>query len=116
MKKNIRAPQGKEKEFKKYWDLFLPQVKDRDNFHTSHLQQLEILCDLYVDYHNLTKFVREKGYSFMCDGRYGQTSRPFVEVQTRQKVIGEIRAYSKMLGLLLEKSGTIPDNDVDEWY
>ena len=115
MKKNFRAPKGKEKEFKKYWDLFLPQVTDRDNFHTSHLQQLEILCDLYVDYHILTNFVRENGYSFVTEGRYGETSRPHVEVQVRQKVVSEIRAYSKLLGLLLEKGMPSDPEESSEW-
>lgn len=115
MEKNFRAPQRKGKDFKKYWNLFLPQVVERDNFHISHLQQLEILCDLYSDYHTLTEFVRDNGYSFTTDGRYGETSRPHVEVQIRQKIVSEIRAYSKMLGLLLDKGTQLLDEGNNEW-
>lgn len=112
-KKIYRAPKDSE-EFKKYWRIFLPHVVERDNFHTGHLQQLEILCDLYVDYNTLTQFVKENGYSFMTGGRYGDTSRPHTEVQVRQRVVAEIRAYSKMLGILLNK-GIPTSDDPDEW-
>jgi len=113
MEKKFSAPK-KEKDFKKYWNIFLPQVVERDNFHIGHLQQLEILCDLYVDYNKLTKFVKINGYSFETEGRYGTTSRPHTEVQVRQKVVGELRAYSKMLGLLLNK-GLPTEEETDEW-
>ena len=114
MSKKFTAPEGKNKDFIRYWDIFLPQVTERDNFHISHLQQLEILCDLYVDYHALTNYVRENGYSFKSDGRYGENYRPHVEVQVRQKVVAEIRAYSKLLGLILDK-GIQPEPDAPEW-
>ena len=95
----FRAPK-KDPIFRKHWNQLLPKIVERDNFHEGYLKQLEILCQLYVDYSNLTKFVEENGYSFKTDGRYGETSRPHVETQLMTKVLAEIRAYSKLLGLI----------------
>ena len=116
MKKNFCAP-NTDPEFIKYWDLFLPQIVDRSNFHESHLQQLALLCGLYVDYHELTVFIKENGYSYMTSGRYGDTSRAYAEVGVRQKIASEIRAYSKMLGLLIDKAdaGKPDDPEDNEW-
>lgn len=92
-----------DKEFVKYWDRYLPKVIKRENFHESHLDQLEILCDLYLDYHELTKFIKKNGYSYEGDGRYGKSSNEYKEVSIRQKIIGEIRHFSKLLDLVLNK-------------
>jgi hypothetical protein len=112
--KNFRAPVD-DSVFKKYWDLFLPKVVERDNFHVSHLQQLEILCNLYLDYVRLNDFVKVNGYSFMTSGRYGETSRPHVETQLLTKVLAEIRHYSKLLDLILAKDTGPKEDDSDEW-
>ena len=102
-------------EFRKYWDLFLPKVIERENFHESHLRQLEILCNLYLDYNKLKIFIDENGYSFITVGRYGETSREHVEAKMMTKVLAEIRAYSKLLGLVLAKDSGKNGNDDGEW-
>jgi phage terminase small subunit len=112
--KKFHAPK-KDEEFIYYWDKLLPQVVKRENFHESHLEQLEILCDLYLDYNRLTEFVKINGFSFMTSGRYGDTSREHVEVKVRQKTVSEIRAYSKLLGLTLSKDDAATDEVEDEW-
>lgn len=112
--KNFPAPKD-DVSFQKYWNKFLPKVTSRENFHESHLDQLEILCDLYIDYHNLTQFIKENGYSYMSDGRYGESYREYREVTIRQKVVSEIRAYSKLLGLVLEKDKDTGDRNENEW-
>lgn len=114
MEKIYGAPK-KGKEFKKYWDLLLPQIKARDNFNENHLNQLEILCDLYLEYSTLTLFIKDNGYSFTTEGRYGMSSRPHVEVNFRSKVMAEIRAYTKLLDLVIDKAITDPEDPEDEW-
>ncbi len=115
LEKNYPAPKD-DPEFKKYWDRYLPKVISRENFHEAHLDQLEILCDLYIDYHELTLFIKENGYSYKTDGRYGESSREYVEVSTRKSVLAEIRQYSKLLGLVLEKDQDKKEKDVgSEW-
>jgi phage terminase small subunit len=113
--KKFPAPK-KEPLFVRYWDKFLPKVVERDNFHHSHLEQLEILCDLYLEYHVLSGLIKENGYTFTSDSRYGLTIRENAEVKIRQKIISEIRQYSKILGLLLAKdTSSNNEPDADEW-
>lgn len=100
--KKFPAPKSSP-DFKKYWDKYLPKVVSRENFHNSHLDQLEVLCDLYIEYHELTNFIKENGYTYESDGRYGESHREWPQVKIRQKVTSELRMYSKQLGLVLEK-------------
>lgn len=106
--KNFPAPK-EDHTFEKYWNRYLPKVTGRENFHVAHLDQLEVLCDLYIEYHNLTQFIKDKGYTYESDGRYGESHKIYEEVKIRQKVVAELRQYSKQLGLVLEK-----DNDKKE--
>ena len=115
MEKKYRAPKGKVKNFTKYWDLFLPKVTKRENFHESHLQQLEILCDLFVEYHTLSQFVKDNGYTYSSDSRYGKSIREHPECKLKDKIVSEIRAYSKMLDLVLAKDTGKQDTGKDEW-
>jgi phage terminase small subunit len=112
--KKFPAPK-KDLQFVKYWEKFLPKIIERDNFHESHLEQLEILCDLYITYHKLDTFLTKNGYSYSSDGRYGQNYREFPEVKIQQKCVSEIRQYSKTLGLLLAKDSTVNEAEKNEW-
>jgi hypothetical protein len=71
-----RFPSPSEKEtFKKYWNMYLCDIKDRENLKPSHLQQLRVI-----------------------------KIRP--EVAQLNRVVTEIRNYSKILGLVLAKDTT----------
>ena len=100
--KNFPAPKD-DPEFKKYWDKYLPKILTRENFHEVHLDQLSILCDLYIEYENLTEFVKDKGYTYESDGRYGESFKEWPEIKIRQKVVSELRQYAKALDLVLNK-------------
>ena len=114
--KNFPAPKSTEL-FIKYWDKYLPKVISRENFHEAHLDQLAVLCDLYIEYHDLTEFIKENGYTYESDGRYGEAHKEFPQVKIRQKVISELRQYSKQLGLVLEKDNekNQPPKKKSEW-
>lgn len=114
--KNFPAPKS-DPGFVKYWDKYLPKVIGRENFHEAHLDQLEILCDSYIEYHNLTEFIKENGYSYSSDGRYGESHREYREVVIRKNMKDDIRHYSKLLGLVLEKDQDKNDKDKkkSEW-
>lgn len=113
--KNFPAPK-KNKVFKSYWNKYLPKVVSRENFHEAHLDQLEVLCDMFIEYHQLTQFIQENGYVYSSDGRYGESHREFPQVKIKQKIIAELRQYSKQLGLVLEKDHHKNDlSDKDEW-
>ena len=101
--------------FKKYWDLFYEKVKDRDNFHDSHLKQLKILCDLYVEYDDLSSVLEFEGNTYESDGRYGFKIVERPEVKMKSSVIKEIRSYSKLLDLVLVKDAGSNNDGDNEW-
>lgn len=89
-------------EFKRMWELFLPEVTRRDNFKSGHLKQLEILCDLYVEYHKLNDAIDMYGSStYESIGRNGLQRKVYPEVNLIRAARTDIKSYSKHLGLLL---------------
>lgn len=109
-------PPKKGKEFSEKWRQIIGGVVSRSNFKMGHLYQLAILCDLYVEYGVLQKFIAAKGYTYEAIGRQGVILKPYPQVQLMMRVQGEIRNYSKMLGLLMapDKSGESGGED-SEW-
>lgn len=110
MIKSFEAPQS-DSVFVKYWDLFINDVTERDNFKLGHLEQLQILCNLYKEYHMLTEQINEEGFTYHTDpegnSRYGNQIKPNPACTLRDKTLMEIRQYSKLLGLVLEKDKKI---------
>lgn len=96
-------PPKKDRAFREKWRELIHTVVKRDNFKEAHLFQLGILCDLFVEYDDLSKFLRENGYTYEAYGRQGKAIKPFPQVGQINKVKTEIRNYSRMLGLLLSK-------------
>ncbi len=87
--------------FTKYWDSYLPDLMDRENFKTSHLIQLKILCSLCAEYDELDNFIELYGRTYDSVGRNGLQIKARAEVALMKTCIAEIRNYSKMLGLVL---------------
>lgn len=109
-------PPRKNPEFRKRWGRLIVSVATRENFRKGHLYQLEVLCDLYVEYHNLAKFIRTNGYTYSTDGRNGVMTKTHPEVQLLSAVRSDIRNYSKMLGLVLVKDASgESDTEGDSW-
>lgn len=101
--------------FKKYWKIFIDDVISRDNFCKGHLLKLEILCDLLIQYEEISKEVKETGYTYQTEGRYGYQIKPNPAVATQQKIVAEIRNYFKALGLILNKVPDMPGEEINEW-
>lgn len=101
MELNLESPR-KDPAFNRYWYMYICDIKDRPNLKPSHLGQLTILCDLYVQYDHLREVVAITGYTVSNGGgRNGETLKISPEVMLLNKVISEIRNYSRILGLLL---------------
>jgi len=84
--------------------MFVPDIKDRPNLKASHLYQLQILCDLCVEYDDLKDVIDLIGRTITnSGGRNGDQVKLNPEVVQMNKVLIEIRNYSRMLGLLLVK-------------
>lgn len=104
--------------FTEYWEEFLPDIQDRENLKPSHLQQLRLLCDLYVEYDQMQAIIDLEGRTYWSTGRNGDQLKLRPEVQQLNRVVSEIRNYSKMLGLLLykdTKTNDVPEEDEDEF-
>lgn len=102
--------------FRRKWMRFIENVTARKNFNIAHLDSLEILCDLYVEYEELGEFVRVNGRSYCSVGRNGEVWKPYPETNELKRVQALIKEYSKMLGLLLKKDdGTVSGGEGDEW-
>jgi phage terminase small subunit len=112
----IRNPKPDHAGFTEYWEEILPDISSRENLKPSHLQQLRILCDLLVDYDQLQAIIELEGRTYLSVGRNGDQWKLKPEVQQMNRVLSEIRNYSKMLGLLLYKdTETGDEEDEDEF-
>lgn len=114
--KTNKSPK-KDPKFKKYYEMYIDQIQDRENYKEGHLVQLRILIDLLIDYDELTNFVRENGWSYTTESRNGVQNKPYSEVAQRQKTINQIRDYSKLLGITLAKDTDTGEDeeDDDDW-
>ncbi len=102
----LYPPPKKNNIFRKKWKEYIENISARANFNRGHLSQLEILCDLYVEYAELSKFVRVNGYTYEAFGRQGKAIKPYPQVLQMNRVLSEIRNYSKALGMLIKKDET----------
>lgn len=89
--------------FRAKWKEFVKVISNLPGFKTVYLHQLEVLCDLYVEHAELSKIIRQRGYSYQVNGRQGKIIKVFPEVAQRNRVNSEILKYSKILGLVLAK-------------
>ncbi len=85
--------------FKAKWRQFIGSLSGRDGFKIGHLNQLELLCDLYVEYAALSKFIRTKGYTYSTISRFGTLVKPYPQVALMKTTMGQIHTYTKALGL-----------------
>jgi hypothetical protein len=101
--------------FTEYWEEHYPDIVNRPNLKPSHLQQLRVLCDLYVEYDQLQAIIELEGRTYWSAGRNGDQLKLRPEVGQLNRVLSEIRNYSKMLGFLLYKDTAINEaEDEDE--
>jgi len=110
-----KIPTGKGKVFKKQWNKLIKIITSKEDFHDNLVDQLSILCDLYQEYHDLSLFIKENGYSIITEGRYGSQIKKLPEVEQKNKVLAEIRMYSKMLGVISASGYDSKGPEDNEW-
>lgn len=112
-----KSPKEDDVEFTRYWNLYVDDVAQRDNFKIGHLEQLRILCQLYTEFDKLTEIISDKGYTYEAETRNGLQTKVYSEVTIRKEVMLELRMYSKMLGLILEPDKIFNDREAikSEW-
>ena len=101
--------------YKQKWNLFITNITERDNFNRAHLEQLSVLCDLFVEYEILVQSLKRTGYTYIVNTIIGAIPKPYPEVGQLNRVRIEIRNYMKMLGLLLVKDKSEREPEEKDW-
>ena len=118
MELKFKNPKPDHAGFTEYWEELLPDIQGRENLKPSHLQQLRVLCDLYVEYDQLQAIIELEGRTYWSTGRNGDQLKPRPEVSLLARATAEIRNYSKMLGLVLykdTKATNVEEEDDDDF-
>lgn len=109
-------PPKKNPKFRSLWGQYIDSIVRRDNFNIGHLNVLEIFCDLLVEYHEVSTFIRKKGRSYQSLGRSGTVWKLYPEVVHLKSVQHHINVYMKQLGLTLRRDEFgISGTESDEW-
>lgn len=115
IEKYLKAPK-KGANFKKYWEQYIHNIVERENFKASHVKTLEILVDMLCEYDILTEYIAQNGYTYASEGRNGMQVKPHPEVSIRENKIAKIKDYCKLLDITLTKdTPNDEDGDDDEW-
>ena len=114
--------------FVRSWNQLLPILKSRVNFNpAAHLRLLEILCNLFQDEQELTDTIEVVGMTYATSGRNGDFVKTRPEVAQLSKTRNQIKQYSQLLGIGLDKKsnhasagvadagGELEGNLEDEW-
>lgn len=104
-------------EYVKMWAQFIDDLTTRPNFHEGHLRYLEILCDLYQEYSNLTEIIELEGTTYETEGRHGAQIKPRPEVTQRSKIIDQISTITRNMSLVPKRSelGGVKTNEEEAW-
>lgn len=113
--KKYPPPKTTSRTFVAYWSEAVADLSKRDNFKRGHLSQLEVLCDLYVEYETLMRYVLKHGYTYYATTRGGDQWKQRPEVLQLNRTRSEIRSYSRTLGLLLVRDKDVTDGETEEW-
>lgn len=114
--KHKYPPPKKDPVFRKKWMRFIDGIVDRDGFKIGHLDSLEILCDLYVEYEQLTTVIRTQGQTYKSVSRLGETIKIRPEVLQLEKCKANLRSYTKQLDLFPKKDHVDESGgEKDEW-
>jgi hypothetical protein len=109
------APPRTSKKFVEFWHIYLPQLVERENFHEGQLKILEVFINNLLEYDLLTDFIQKNGYTYESSTSQGIIMKKYEEVSIRDKIMGFIRDYSKMLDIKPSKSLPPKKVEEDEW-
>ena len=105
--------------YKRYWDILLPELLNREKFMASHILMLETVCELYVQEKTLKDVCDLAGYTYDAgEGRAGISKRPTPEAQLLFQTRNQIAAFLKALGFYVKDPKSVsgaPAEVADEW-
>ena len=85
--------------FVQKWEELIPILELKPNFSAHTYTQLEMLCDLYVDYYELSEIIRKQGYTDKASRAQYKVIKTSAHVSQRNTVIKQIYELTKILGL-----------------
>jgi len=102
--------------FRKKWMGFIKGLVSRDSFKEAHLDALEVLCDLYVEYADLERIIRVEGRTYKTVSQLGETIKMHPAVSQLDKVRANIRQYTHRLDLFPKKdNNSDADGEEESW-
>jgi hypothetical protein len=108
------SPKPQDVEFTYYWNSVIPDVQERENLKFSHLQQIKVLCSLFVTLDEIDAELEFTGKTYESVGRNGTQIKIHPLVALQKSTIAEIRSYSNILGLVLVEDRVM--NNMDDRY
>jgi phage terminase small subunit len=109
-------PPKRNRVFRERWAGFIDSLTSRENFKKAHLQALEVLCDLYVEYVDLESIIRKEGRTYKSVTRFGESRHMHPAVGQLDKVRANIRQYTKQLDLFPKKDNSSEgEGEEEEW-
>jgi phage terminase small subunit len=109
-------PPKKNKIFREKWVKFVKSLASRDGFKEAHLEALEILCDLYVEYEELGRVLRVEGRTYEKVSRWGAVKAMHPAIHEQGRVRASIRSYTLGLDLFPKKDFSEgADGEEEEW-
>lgn len=116
MTPNIKSPNPKHKLFTTYWEMLIPGIAKRENLKTAHLLQLQILCNLHVEYDELIDYLNFMGRTYESTGRNGLQIKMRPEVARLNVLLDKMRDYYKLLGLTLFKDTDTGEEEEEDAF
>lgn len=110
-------PPRKNKIFRTKWMEFIDNVVSRDSFKRAHLETLTLLCDMYVEYEELSKILRIQGRTYKTVTRLGEHLKMHPATSHIDKVRANISKYTRLLDLFpkKDKGGGGAEGEAEEW-
>lgn len=109
-------PPRKNKIFRAKWMEFIDNVTSRDSFKRAHLETLTLLCDMYVEYEELSKILRTQGRTYKTVTRLGEHLKMHPATAHIDKVRANISKYTRLLDLFPKKDkGGGSEGEEEEW-
>lgn len=110
-------PPSKNKVFREVWAKGIENITSRDNFDESHLTLFETYCYCLVNLRRLDEFISDNGQTYRITTVTGEIRRTHPEVGERNKTIGQIAQYAKLLDLLpgKNKSKKVKKEEAEDW-
>ena len=109
------SPKKDETIFTEYWNKYIEGICNRKNFKVEHLDQLKILCDLFVEHDDVIEEIKTEGRTYYSEGRNGRQLKIHPLVGQLNHVRSEIRAYTKCLGITLAEDSNEETEGKEEW-